>query len=131
MLSPNEQYVLDLLRDVGLITRKQIEEARTQLDGTDGVVDVLVRQKIISSDDVSRTLAAQAHMQWVDLSEVIIPQEIIDEIKPADARRFRMIPIARNDNALVVATGDPLDFDSIDSLSFLLKREIELVCTSS
>ena len=126
MLSPNEQYVLDLLRDVGLITRKQIEEARTQLDGTDGVVDVLVRQKIISSDDVSRTLAAQAHMQWVDLSEVIIPQEIIDEIKPADARRFRMIPIARNDNALVVATGDPLDFDSIDSLSFLLKREIEL-----
>ncbi|HXA08349.1 MAG TPA: ATPase, T2SS/T4P/T4SS family, partial [Chthoniobacterales bacterium] len=32
---------------------------------------------------------------------------------------------------LVVATGDPLDFDSIDSLSFLLKREIELVCTTA
>src|SRR5437899_2936124 len=111
MLSPNEHYVLDLLREAGLVTRQQIDEARTQLNGANGVIDVLVRQGVISSDDVSRSLATQAHMQWVDLSEMVIPQEIIDEIKPGDARRFRMIPIARNDNALVVATGDPLDFD--------------------
>src|SRR5437879_806897 len=130
MPQPNEDYLLDLLRDVGLVTRKQIEQARTQLNGSTSVVEVLVRQGIVSADDVSRSLAAQAHMTWVDLSDMVIPQEIIDEIKPAEARRFKMIPIARNDNGLVVATGDPLDFDSIDSLSFLLKREIELVCTS-
>ena len=69
-------------------------------------------------------------MQWVDLADMVVPQDVIDEIKPQDARRFKMIPIARNEHGLVVATGDPLDFDSIDSLSFLLKREIELVCTT-
>src|SRR5438128_11556125 len=31
---------------------------------------------------------------------------------------------------LVVAIGNPLDIDTIDSLSFLLQRELELVCTS-
>ena len=31
---------------------------------------------------------------------------------------------------MIVAVGDPLDIDTIDSLSFLLQREIELVCTS-
>ncbi len=94
------------------------------------VVELLVRQGIVSADDISRSLAAQAQMQWVDLADMVVPQDVIDEIKPQDARRFKMIPIARNEHGLVVATGDPLDFDSIDSLSFLLKREIELVCTT-
>ncbi len=131
MPPPNEEYVLDLLRDVGLLTRKQIEEARAELNGnSSSIVERLVRQGLVTADDISRTVAAQAQMHWVDLADMVVPQEVINEIKPHDARRFKMIPIARNEHGLVVATGDPLDFDSIDSLSFLLKREIELVCTT-
>ena len=130
MSPPNEEYVLDLLRDAGLVTRPQIEEARANLDGSTRIVELLVRQGIVADDDVSRSLAAQTQMQWIDLADMVVPQEVIDEIKPEDARRFKMIPIARNENSLVVATGDPLDFDSIDGLSFLLKREIDLVCTT-
>ncbi len=130
MPPPNEDYVLDLLRDAGLVTRRQIDDARTRNNGSASLVDVLVRDGAVSADDVSKSLAAQAHMHWVDLSEMVVPQEVINEIKASDARRFRMIPIARNETGLVVATGDPLDFDSIDSLTYLLKREVELVCTS-
>jgi type II secretion system protein E len=129
-MPPNEEHILDLLRDVGLLTRRQIEEARSNLNGEKSVIDILVRQGIVSSDDVSRSLAAQAQMSWIDLADVVVPQDVIDEIRPQDARRFKMIPIARNEHGLVVATGDPFDFDSIDSLSFLLKREIEFVCTT-
>jgi type II secretion system protein E len=130
MPAPNEEYLLDLLRDVGLVTRKQIEQARAHLNGEKSVVEALVRQGIVTADEVSRRLAARAEITWIDLSDIVVPQEIIDEIRPQDARRFKMIPIARNEHGLVVATGDPLDFDSIDSLSFLLRREIELVCTT-
>ena len=130
MPQPNEEYILDLLRDVGLVTRRQIEQARANLNGEKSVVDVLVRQGIVSADDVSRSLAAQAEMTWIDLADVVVPPDVIEEIRPQDARRFKMIPIARNEHGLVVATGDPLDFDSIDSLSFLLRKEIELVCTT-
>ena len=130
MSPPNKEYVLDLLQDAGLVTRPQIEEARANLDGSTSVVELLVGQGSVSADDISRSLATHAQMQWIDLADTVVPQEVIDEIKPQDARRFKMIPIARNENVLVVATGDPLDFDSIDGLSFLLKREIELVCTT-
>jgi len=44
MPQPNEEYILDLLRDVGLVTRRQIEQARANLNGEKSVVDVLVRQ---------------------------------------------------------------------------------------
>ncbi len=130
MSQPNEDYVLDLLRDAGLVTRTQIDDARSRLNGAGTVVDLLVHDGIVSADDISRSLAAQAQMHWVDIADLVVPEDVIHEIKPADARRFRMIPIARNEAGLVVATGDPLDFDSIDSLTFLLKSEVELVCTS-
>ena len=127
---PDEEQVLDLLRDAGVVTRRQIDEARANLNGEKGVVDILVEQGLVSPDDVSRSLAAQAQMSWIDLADIVVPQDVIDEIRPQEARRFKMIPIARNGHGLVVATGDPLDIDSVDSLGFLLKREIELVCTT-
>jgi type IV pilus assembly protein PilB len=79
---------------------------------------------------VSRTLAAQAHMEWIDLSSMIVPPDVIKQIRAEDARRFKVIPVAVGEAGLVVAVSDPLDIDTIDSLSFLLQREIELVCSS-
>jgi type II secretion system protein E len=81
--------------------------------------------------DVSRGLAEQAGVEWVDLSAKTIPPEVIGQIRGEDARRFKVIPIGINHSGLIVAVGDPLDIDTIDSLNFLLQREIELVCASS
>ena len=125
----NDTYVLDLLHDAGLVTRPQIESARVRLNGAVNVVDRLIRDGVITETDVSRTLAAQAHMDWIDLSSIVIPPAIIKQIRAEDARRFKVIPIAFGEGGLIVAVGDPLDIDTIDSLSFLLQREIELVCT--
>jgi type IV pilus assembly protein PilB len=126
----NETYVLDLLHDAGLVTRSQIESARSRLNGENNVVGLLIRDGVVSEADVSRALAGQAHMDWIDISVMVIPPVAIRQIRAEDARRFKVIPVAFGESGLVVAVGDPLDIDTIDSLSFLLQREIELVCTS-
>ena len=59
-----------------------------------------------------------------------MPQEVISQIRAEDARRFKVVPVGFGETGLIVAVSDPLDIDTIDSLSFLLQREIELVCTS-
>lgn len=69
-------------------------------------------------------------MDWIDLSIKIIPSDVINQIRADDARRFKAIPVGLNDSGLIVAIGDPFDINTIDSLSFLLRREIELVCAS-
>jgi type IV-A pilus assembly ATPase PilB len=127
---PDENYVLELLEDAGLVTRPQIDSARTRLNGANNVVDLLVQDGVLSEVDVSRSLAAQAHMDWIDLSNKVIPPEVINQIRGEDARRFKVIPVATHETGLVVAISDPFDIDTIDSLSFLLQREIELVCTT-
>src|SRR5207248_5195307 len=55
---------------------------------------------------------------------------IIKQTRAEDAWRFRVISVALDETRFVVAVGDPLDSDTIDSLSFLLQRELELVCSS-
>jgi type IV pilus assembly protein PilB len=129
-MQSNEDYVLKVLEEAGLVSSREIESARAHLNGAPTVVDALVRDGVLSSDDVSRSLAAQAQMHWINLSSVTILPEVIREISAADARRYKVIPVAFGENGLVVAIGDPLDVDTIDSLNFLLQRELELVCTS-
>jgi type IV pilus assembly protein PilB len=126
----SEDYVLGILQEGGLVTHPQIESARSRLNGAASVVDVLINDGIVSDSDVSRTLAAQAHMDWIDISSIVIPPQVINQIRAEEARRFKVIPVAFGETGLVVAVGNPLDIDTIDSLSFLLQRELELVCTS-
>jgi type IV pilus assembly protein PilB len=67
---------------------------------------------------------------WIDLSARVIPPNVIDQIRAEDARRFKVVPVGFGQSGLIVAVSDPLDIDTIDSLSFLLQREIELICAS-
>jgi type IV pilus assembly protein PilB len=126
----NETHILELLCDAGLVTRKQIDSARTTLNGASSVLEILISNGAFSAIDVSRTLAAHANIDWIDISAQIISPEVIEQIRAEDARRFKVIPVGFGETGLIVAVSDPLDIDAIDSLSFLLQREIELVCTS-
>jgi type II secretion system protein E len=101
-----------------------------RLNGANNVVDLLIDDGTVSDMDVSRALAAQAHMDWIDISSIVIPPQIINQIRGEEARRFKVIPVTFGETGLVVAIGNPLDIDTIDSLGFLLQRELELVCTS-
>ena len=127
---PKEDYVLRLLEDERLVTRAQIEDAKSRLNVGGNAVDLLIQDGVVSDSDVSRSLAAHAHIDWVDFSAIVIPPDVISQIRAEDARRFKVIPVGHGESGLIVAVSDPLDIDTIDSLSFLLQREIELVCAS-
>ncbi|MDP9004870.1 MAG: hypothetical protein M3N12_08780 [Verrucomicrobiota bacterium] len=121
-MQSKEDYVLKLLEDAGLLTRSQIDKARSKANGANNVVEALVKDGVISDADVSRSLAAQAHMDWVDLSTKIIPPEVINQIRAEYARRFKVIPVGFGETGLIVAVSDPLNIDTIDSLSSVATR---------
>jgi type IV pilus assembly protein PilB len=41
------------------------------------------------------------------------------------ARRYKVVPVYKNENTLTVALSDPLDVDTLDSLRYLLKCNVE------
>lgn len=127
-MAQNDDYVIEILKDTGLVTKSQLERARAEAPGE--VVSKLIEHGIFTREDVARALAGSASMEYVDIGQMAIAPNVIEEIPPDIARRYRVIPIAQVETGLMVATGDPLNFDTFDNLAFLLKRELEFVCSS-
>ncbi len=128
-MAHNEEYVVEILQDVGLITQSQVAEARAK-SGGGSVVKELINLGLITQEDVSRTLAAQNGMEFVDLSAVAPPPDVLEAMDVEAAKRFRAVPIALHDDTLVVAIGDPMDMETADALYALLNRDIEFVCAT-
>lgn len=128
-MAPNEDYIVEILMDVGLVTRTQVDYARANMK-SGGVVSTLVHDGFLTQDDVTRTLAAQNGMEFMDLSQIVIPPNIIELLPVEDARRWRAIPVGEREGALLIAIGDPMDMQTMDDLSFKLHREVEFVCAT-
>jgi len=123
----NEDYIIEILKDVGLLTQEQIEEVRAKTAGLH-MVDTLIREKIVSEEDVAKTLAAQNGIDFIDLAHVTPSPDLVGLLSPENARRYKAIPVTERDGSLVLAIADPMDFETFDSLGFLLKRPVEFVC---
>ena len=107
----------------------QVEQARVKA-GAGSVVKELIEQGLITQEDVVRTLAAQNGMEFVDLTTVAPPPDVLQAIDVEIAKRYRAVPVALRDGTLVVAIGDPMDMETADALSFVLNRDIEYVCAT-
>ncbi len=130
-MTPNEAYILELLQDAYLITKEQTAEAQERAAQDEStVVNALIVLGYVTQEDVTRTLAAASNMEFVDLNNILVKPEIIALIPRDKAYRYKSVPVTMNDDVLVIAISDPLDFDTLDNLRYFLKREIELVCST-
>src|SRR5437016_8354347 len=90
----------------------------------------MVANKLVRPADVTQAKAAHFGAEVVSLGELKIADEVIAMIPRHIARKYRVIPVFKSDNALTVAIADPSDLDTIDSLTHLLRTEINLQVAS-
>lgn len=128
-MSQNDEYTVEILRDLGLVTRQHVEEARANIS-PQGLLKTLVASGIISEEDIVRALASQNNMEFVDIDESPIDPKAIECIESDDARRYQTLPIGFRESALLVAISDPMAMQVMDDLSFKLQREVEFVCAA-
>jgi type IV pilus assembly protein PilB len=129
-VATTDEYVIEILEDTGLVTRSQVERAKREAVGHKTPTEVLIDNGVVTQEDVTRALAAHASMDYVDLAQMSVSPEVVNLI-PADiARRYRIVPVAELDSSLMIATADPLNFDTFDTLAHLLHRDVEWVCST-
>ena len=129
-MAQNDEYILEILLETGLATKSQVERAREEKKEEQAVADVLIEQGVVTREDVTKALAAHAAMDFVDISAFSVPEDILRLIPRELAKRFKVIPLAMSETGLTVATADPLNFDTFDSLHHLLQRDLEFVCAT-
>lgn len=128
-MAQNEEYVVEILLDAELITPSQVADARAKA-GAASVLDELLREEVLSQEDMVRTLASQNGMEFMDLATIAPSPDVLETMAVEDARRYCAVPIALRDGILSVAISDPMDMEAADSLSFVLNRDVEYVCST-
>jgi len=126
----NEDYIIELLLDTCLVTREQVEEAKAEAKPGQSIVESLIFRESVSRDDVLRALAAHSSMEYVDLSQMAIAQDVIDIVPVEVARRYKVVPVANVEMGLMMATSDPLNFDTFDAVTHMIGRDVEWVCAA-
>ena len=125
-MTSNDDYILEILENVGLVTREQAISARTTATQEDeGVMEVLAREGGVAKLDMLKALAGQFGMETISLTGLDIPREVLDMVPGDVAQRYKVVPVFKNDNVLTVAIGDPLDVDTLDGLRYVLKSNVE------
>ena len=127
----NEDYLLELLMEAGLVTEEEIENIRGQLEDRESVVERLVSSKRLSEEQVAQVSARSASMDYIDLEHTPIAPDLFERIPDDVARRFRAVPVADDGTYLTVAVADPLDFEVLDGLPHIIGREINPVCATA
>jgi type IV pilus assembly protein PilB len=125
-VAEKDDYLLDILSDLGFVTPDQVAKAREEATAANvGVVDFMVANKLLRPADVAQAKAAHFGAEVVNLSELKLSDDIIALIRRDLAKKYRAIPLSQIGNTITVAISDPSDIDTIDSLRHVLNADIE------
>jgi general secretion pathway protein E/type IV pilus assembly protein PilB len=126
-VAEKDDYLVDILVDLGFVTADKVAELRAEAHAAGvGLVDLMLANKLIRPADVTQAKAAHFGAEVVSLAEIKIADDVIAAIPRHIARKYRVVPVFKTDNNLTVALADPSDLDTIDSLTHLLRAEIDL-----
>jgi len=130
-VAEKDDYLIDILVDLGYVTPDKVAELRTEAQSAGvGVVDLMLANKVVNQAAVTQAKAAHFGAEVVNLAEIKIPDDVIATVPRHIARKYRVVPVFRHDGSLTVALADPSDLDTIDSLNHLLRLDISLQVAS-
>ncbi len=121
--------VAELFLQLGLITDSQLHDAlQKQREGVPLPLEhLLVQLGYITEKDRVRVMGHHWGIAFVDLAETPPDPQLAALLTPELAKRYRAVPIAKENGKLIVALADPLDIFAIDEIRQHTKHEIEAV----
>ena len=123
-----DDFVIQFIQDKALVSPQAVADARASLGEVPASAnaDTLALEKLVSGGAVTwaaitAALAKEFDMEVVDLALVAPAEDVLKLVSRDLAERHRILPLQMDGSELEVAVGDPLDTDSLDTLSRILK----------
>ena len=117
----------DLLVERKYISQAQLEEALvSQKTSGRKLGHTLIENGYIKEDDMLQVLSEQLKVPFIDLMRYDFKSEIIKLIPEIQARRFRALALAEDNNGIMVGMADPTNIFAYDELSRILHKPVKL-----
>ena len=126
-----DDFVIQFIQDKGLVTSAQVAEARAELgqvpDGQHpdtAALAKLVEGGKVTWAGITQALGLEFDMEVVDVTQVAPAEDLLKLVSREQAERQNLLPLQMDGVELLVAIADPLDTETLDSLSRVLKLPI-------
>lgn len=91
---------------------------------------VLLEKKLIDEDTLTKALAKQAGIEYVNLDKVTIPSDAKTLLSEDLIKRHTILPLGTNNGRLRVAITDPSNLTAMDEIRFSLNKDVEYCLAS-
>ena len=115
----------DLLISAGLITQEQLEEGLRLQKGTGKRLGTVLQENgFITESELIEALQMQLGIEFIDLSKVTIPTELVQVVPKNIAKQYQVVPVKLNRDELYIAMADPLNFFAIEEVRKAAKKRV-------
>lgn len=130
-MSTTRRRIGDILVDTGVITPIQLQEALGEQRGTRmRLGDVLISKGFITQQQFVEVLEFQLGIPQVQIYRQKIDPKVIELISQKVATQHTVLPLRVENNRLVLAMADPLDYFAIDEVRVATGLRVEPMIAS-
>ena len=123
LVRKGKKRIGDILVEEGILTEEQLEEALKAAKAENKKIgEVITDLGFATEQDIAEALSSQLGFEYVNLSTVHIPDNVLSLINESVLRKHLMIPYAfvpNTINQVKVAMVDPMDMSAIDDFSIV------------
>ena len=123
-----DDFVIQFIQDKGLVSAADVAEARAALtEVAEGQnPDTLAIAKLVEAGkvtwaNITKALGKEFDMELIDVSVVAPDETLLKLVGRELAERSNILPLQMDGTELLIAIADPLDTETLDSLSRVLK----------
>ncbi|RPI59591.1 MAG: type II/IV secretion system protein, partial [Planctomycetaceae bacterium] len=126
MARKQRRKIGEILVEWSVVTQAGVQEAleHSQREHL-RIGEALVALGLADEEDVTKALATQFDMEYIDLDRnVVLPSEL-NLISEDLIRKHLILPLSKENNRLKIIITDPLDLETLDTLRFRLNTELD------
>ncbi len=125
MLTPStQQQLLEALIQRNILTAERAREidltARTEQKSLE---DLLISKAVINEEDAAQLIAELTHVSYIDLRTKDIKREVLSIIPQKVSQNYETICFDQNDEELLIAMRSPRNFQALQAVEFLGKKQ--------
>jgi len=125
-MTKQRRHLGEILFKAGLVEKQALINAiKTAKSSNKRLGQVLIELGLISEDMLTKALAKQHGLQYVDLDQITIPPDPAKIIPEDLIKRHNILPLSTGNGKLRLVISDPMDLDMMDSVRLRLNTELD------
>lgn len=131
-IEQSKDKIGELLVKHSALTRQQLDEA-LEIQRIEGGLlgEVLTRKNYIHPHDLIKVVCLQAGIPYqIDIKVDEIDGNIVKDLSINYAKHHEVLPFLETDFSVTVYMSNPFNFNVINDLHMIFKKEIKIICTT-